>query len=245
MIICKPSTSPYRLVLGCVGKDGHLSMYTKVYPSVIVIQRVEGSQSESREYVVCDSWQNANRVLGQMRCTAPEDGSYHKTDFWILWSNPEWDVYAGRLDLTRWDMETLNDHVRDHLSMRTGSLQPGGWEEDEYTRWLDQLQALHPGYMFQCLELLNGTDFTTNIVWRDVKIRNTAIERLQRSIELASQARGMRYQALAPLVENGLASGGAMTAVLECSNPLVILDAIKALNNPNDYLSLSHLSLEP
>lgn len=103
---------------------------SKVAPAAIVIEWCEGSNHgpTSRCPVVFHDWQGADGFLMQIRADRlryaddPEDRSYHKTGFVVLFANG--DTHRGRVDVTQDHPCDLERHVREWYEVHSGQKCP-------------------------------------------------------------------------------------------------------------------------
>jgi hypothetical protein len=98
----------------------------------IVIIRAEGKIELCGIEQLAKSWKQADEILLEMSETAPKDGGYDKTDFYIEFVDGQ--EYEGRYDLKHFtdEIPNLYNHVVDHVSFYTGLRQPHWMEEYQY-----------------------------------------------------------------------------------------------------------------
>lgn len=97
------------------------------------------------------NWDAANKQLSQWSIYAPDDGSYHKTFFKIVFTdNTE---YTGRFDLTR-KGGTLQNHIREHLAFILNPHRPD-YSQDQ----LDDLRNMYKEYVPEAARLMKNVDW--------------------------------------------------------------------------------------
>lgn len=91
----------------------------------IRIRRAEGFHHETKDTYRFSSFTAADVCLRRMARTAPEDGSYNKTDFWVVYANGY--QYSGRFDLKREHQagaNLLSTHMGEFLGILAGRFVP-------------------------------------------------------------------------------------------------------------------------
>lgn len=66
---------------------------TKIPVKQIVLERAEGTRIKK----TFSTWRDAESTISKWASTAPDNGAYDKTDFYIVWENGQ--EYSGRFDL--------------------------------------------------------------------------------------------------------------------------------------------------
>ncbi|MEC0526203.1 hypothetical protein P8822_00040 [Bacillus sonorensis] len=66
---------------------------TKIPVKQLVLERAEGTRAKQ----TCTTWEDAESTIARWATTAPDNGAYDKTDFYIVWENGQ--EYSGRFDL--------------------------------------------------------------------------------------------------------------------------------------------------
>ncbi len=98
------------------------------------------------------SWTDAEACVRRICQRAPQDGSYWKTDFVLIFTDQE--TYSGRLDITAKDCESLAEHVRKHLEFCAGLWKPSHLTDEQYERWLAEQEANRAGFKADALTFL-------------------------------------------------------------------------------------------
>lgn len=100
-----------------------------VQPIEISLTRIEGPLDGVSvpvdKKITVKTYEEANQVIRRIARTAPEGGTYDKTDFSITFADGF--VYEGRFDVVRGDVSRsgmLERHVREGLQFQTGEYRP-------------------------------------------------------------------------------------------------------------------------
>jgi hypothetical protein len=102
----------------------------------VSVTRGEGFTSETGTFQA-GSLAEADEIIRRMARTAPDDGTCHKGNFSVAYSNGE--TYEGRLELTRdmaYEDEILASQMRQRLAMVTGNWKPGHMDDERYAQYL-------------------------------------------------------------------------------------------------------------
>jgi len=113
-------------------------MSHKVSVKSVWLSRAEGRTQEIEQRTV-SSVEAADEQLQRWAHTAPKDGSYHKTDFKVTWSDDE--TYEGRYDLQFDDYKKnnlLGSHIQQHMAFIGGLVCPERMSREQYDAYLKQ-----------------------------------------------------------------------------------------------------------
>lgn len=104
------------------------------------LERVEGRIDE-RFAASFSSVEAAERLLALWARTAPDDGTYDRTDFLVTFEDGE--TYGGRIDLQRQHEEgySILGHIRDEVAFYAGVARPAHMTEKEYAAFLASFGA--------------------------------------------------------------------------------------------------------
>lgn len=91
----------------------------KIRAKRITIKWSENGEPLPRSF---STFEDAEALIRRMRLTAPDDGSYDKTDFEIEFEDSE--KYEGRIDLERNVPETLAQHCIEFATFYSGRQDP-------------------------------------------------------------------------------------------------------------------------
>lgn len=108
---------------------------TKIRLQSILIHRAEGTTEECIERCV-SSFKDADAVIRRMAVTAPEDGSYDKTDILVEFEDGK--KFGFRFDMDRGHATSvgLRADARRHVEFYAGRWRPERMSPDRYLTYL-------------------------------------------------------------------------------------------------------------
>jgi hypothetical protein len=111
----------------------------------VKLSRFEGLKHECKSAIAAN-WESANRMLRAWAETAPNDGSYHKCQVKVSFSDG--DSLEMRLDLVQQDSYSLHlpRTIKEHIAFRTGDACPDHMPRAKYENYLKTFKVDTVGY---------------------------------------------------------------------------------------------------